>query len=195
MSIARLCLTAGALLLLASCGRSSPVARNAVDPPPNSVGDAPGARFNGQGDAARREEERSAARPAPTDGLAWRWDSASKAARFGVPPNGTSFSIACDQGRLVFRRFDGAPAGASATMSFTGSGRVASVPAKSIGDPAKLSSLWESVETPSDRTAGVARVFAGAAPVEIALAGTTALVAPASPIPARAFEACARAAR
>ena len=178
------------ILLLAGCGAASPVATNAVEPPANSVGDAPGRNFDTPRTAAAQESARKAAAPPPTDGLAWRWDEASHAASFGVPPEGTSFAIACEGGRLVLRRFDAAPQGGRGTMSFTGNGRVASLPALTSGDSSTLSSLWQSVERPSDRTDAVARVFAGPGPVEIALAGTNRLVTRPSTLPARAFAAC-----
>lgn len=123
----------------------------------------------------------------------WRWDEATKSARFGPSATAISFSIACDRGRLVLRRFDAAPHGGIATMSFTGNGRVASLPAKAVGDTAQLSSLWQSDERPSDLTNAVARVFTGPAPVEIVLSGTTELVTTPSVVPARAFAACLRA--
>ncbi|MCA1653235.1 MAG: hypothetical protein ABR588_06140 [Sphingomicrobium sp.] len=167
------------------------MAKNDVEPPANSVGRSGGADLEPSSNAGGNERARKAALPAPTDGMTWRWDVASHAARFGVPPNGTSFAIACDRGRLVLRRFDAAPRGGQGTMSFTGNGRVASLPAASVGDTTSLSSLWQAVERPSDRTAAVARVFDGPAPVEIALAGTTKLVTRSSALPARAFAACA----
>lgn len=180
------------LLGLAACG-SSPVARNAVAPPDNVVGDEGLAGISAPANGAAAEATDRAATPTPTDGMTWRWDEATKSARFGPSADALSFSIACDRGRLVLRRFDAAPHDGVATMSFTGNGRVASLPARAVGDTTRMTSLWQAVQPPSDMTDAVARVFSGRAPVEIVLSGTTTLVAAPSSLPARAFGACPRA--
>ena len=185
--VATMCLS---LCLLGGCHKQASVPNPDAPIPANAIGDSPSNSLDPDRDAGSIEARRRAALPVPDDGMAWRWDAQAGAARFGVPPSGTSFAIGCNAGRVVLRRFDAAPRDAKATMSFTGNGRVASLPARSVGDPAALSSLWEAAEPPSDRTAAVARVFDGPGPVEISLAGTTALVTRASSLPMRAFQAC-----
>ena len=77
-------------------------------------------------------------------------------------------------------------------MSFTGNGRVASLPAAALGEQAKLASYWQAASPPSDLTAAVARVFDGPGVVQIAVAGSVKLVTVPSPIPRQAFAACRR---
>lgn len=142
------------VLVFAAACHPSPVAKHDVDVPAGAVGDAVAA----DGD----ERERRAAVPAPADGMAWRWNATTHSADFGVPPTGVSLSIRCAAGRLVLRRVDPAPSGARGTMSFTGNGRVASLPAAATArDAATQSSLWQAESAPSDATAAVARVFDG----------------------------------
>ena len=176
-----------AALLLTACGDSSPVARNAVAPPDNMVGDAPGQGLAAPANAAAAESAQQAAMPAATDGMLWTGDAT--AARFGPSATNTVFSIECAAGMLVIRRVDAGPAGAKGTISFTGNGHAASLPAVVAGDG--LTALWQAAQKPSDSTNAVARVFDGPGPVDVALAGTTALVLPASPLPDRPFDACA----
>jgi hypothetical protein len=175
---------------LGGCGRSSPVANNAVALPDNSVGDAPGSGLAAPANAAAAEAVAKASMPLPTDGMAWRWDAVEGAAEYGAGPRAPAFEIVCHAGKLLFHRIDAAPSGGKGTMSFTGNGRVASVPAIAIGNTATLSSSWLATQVPSDTTQAVARVFTGPDAVEIALSGTTKLVAAPSPLPLRAFALC-----
>jgi len=177
-------------LALAACGSGSGVPNAAAAMPDNVVGDAPGRNFDVPTNIAAIERARKAAMPAPTDGMHWSWDAARRAASFGPSASAVAFLIECDRGKLMFRRLDAAPQGGKGTMSFTGNGRVASLPAATVGDSSTLSSVWQSIEPPSDSTAAVARVFAGPGPVEIQLAGTTALITQPSPIPVQAIAAC-----
>ena len=178
------------LLALAACGTNAPVPNAAGAMPDNVVGDGPGRNFDVPTNIAAIERARKAAMPAPTDGMNWSWDAARRAASFGPSASAVAFSIECDMGKLVFRRLDAAPQGGKGTMSFTGNGRVASLPAATVGDSSTMSSVWQSIEPPSDLTAAVSRVFDGPGPVEIQLAGTTPLITPPSPVPVRAIAAC-----
>ena len=179
----------GMLVALAGCGSDS-VVSNAAAPPDNVVGDVGGKGLADPANAGAREQALKAAVPAPTDGLGWHWDAAATSASFGPSPAIHAFAIACTAGRIVARRFDGAPHGAQATMSFTGNGKAASLPAAAVGDTARMESWWEASVVPSDTTQAVARVFDGPAPVEISLPGTTTLVTRPSPLPGRAIAAC-----
>jgi hypothetical protein len=175
---------------LGGCGRSSPVANTAVALPDNAVGDAPASGLAAPANSAAAEAVAKASLPLPTDGMAWRWDAVEGAAEYGAGPQAPAFEIVCRGGKLLFHRIDAAPSGGKGTMSFTGNGRVASVPAFAIGDTAKLSSSWLGTQPPSDMTQAVARVFTGPGPVEIALSGTTKLVTAPSPLALRPFELC-----
>lgn len=177
------------LFVLAGCGSDS-VVSNAAAPPDNVVGDVGGKGLAHPANAGAREQALKASVPAATDGMAWHWDAAATEASFGPSPTSSVFAIACTGGRIVARRFDGAPQGAQATMSFTGNGKAASLPAIAVGDTARLDSGWQASQLPSDTTQAVARVFDGPAPVEISLPGTTTLVTRPSPLPGRAIAAC-----
>jgi len=178
------------LLLLGGCGSQSSIASNAAAPPDNVVGDAGGKGLSSPANAGARERTLKAAVPAATDGMGWHWDDTGHGARFGPSAANSAFAILCEQRRIVVRRFDGAPQGARATMSFTGNGTAASLPAASVGDTSRMDSRWEASLPPSDTTQAVARVFDGPAPVEISLPGTTTLVTRPSPLPGRAIAAC-----
>lgn len=175
---------------LGGCGRSSPVANNTIALPDNAVGDAPASGLAAPANSAAAEAVAKASLPLPTDGMAWRWDAAEGAAEYGAGPQAPAFKIVCHGGKLLFHRIDAAPSGGKGTISFTGNGKVASVPAVAIGDTAKLSSSWLGTELPSDTTQAVARVFTGPGSVEIALSGTTKLVTAPSPFPLRPFALC-----
>lgn len=178
--------------LVGGCNHRSPVGNSAIELPANAVGDAPGA---GLGlNAAAAERARQAVLPPPTDGMRWSWDEHGRSARFGPSPTATTFSIGCDRDRdqLLFRRFGAAPENGQGTMSFTGNGRVASLPAAALGEQSQLSSYWQAASPPSDLTAAVGRVFDGPGVVQIAVAGSVKLITVASPIPRRAFAACHR---
>lgn len=177
------------MFALAGCGSDS-VVSNAAAPPDNVVGDVGGKGLSDPANAGAREQALKAAAPAPTDGMGWHWNPAANSASFGPSPAISAFAIACTGGRIVANRFDGAPHGAQATMSFTGNGKAASLPAKTVGDTTGLESRWEASVVPSDTTQAVARVFIGQAPVEISLPGTTTLVTRPSPLPGRAIAAC-----
>jgi hypothetical protein len=175
------------ILLLAAC-HSSPVANNAVAPPDNIVGDLAANGLAAPANAAAEETAVRAPLPVPSDGMHWHWDAAHQAAVFGPSIAAPAFSIGCEAGHILVRRVDGAPQGGRGTISFTGNGHAASLPAHAAGSG--FASSWIAEAAPSDMTRAVATVFAGPAPVEIALTGTAKLITLASDIPARAFAAC-----
>ncbi len=178
------------LVALSGCDNSSPVTNNAAQLSDNMVGDAPAAGLGTPANAAAAERVRQASMPLPTDGMAWRWDAVEGAAEYGAGPQAPAFEIVCKDSKLLFHRIDAAPTGGKGTMSFTGNGHAASVPAVAIGDTATLSSSWLGAQPPSDTTQAVARVFSGPGPVEIALSGTTRLVTMPSPLALRPFALC-----
>lgn len=175
-------------LLLAGCGRSSPVASNAVAVPDNQVGDLPASGLAAPTNAAAAESAHNTPQPVPSDGMHWHWDAARSVASFGPSADAPAFSIACQAGHILVRRVDAAPEGGKGTISFTGGGHAASLPALAAGSG--FASAWLAQEAPSDTTRAVAKVFAGPTPVEIALTGTAKLIVGASDIPGRAFKAC-----
>lgn len=174
------------LLMLAACSQPSPVANNLVAPVDEMVGDISAEGLTAPANAAAAERARR--EPIPSDGMHWHWDAARKTAVFGPSPTAPAFSIACEAGKLAVRRVDGAPEGGQGTISFTGNGHAASMPARASGSG--LASSWLAEAPPSDMTRAVATVFAGRGPVEIALTGTAKLVTSGSAIPAKAFAAC-----
>lgn len=175
-------------LLVAACGQS-PVADNAAAPPDEVVGDIGANGLAAPANAAAAERAQKEPLPVPSDGMQWHWDAAEKKASFGPSVSAPALSIACNAGRIVVRRVDAAPFGAKGTISFTGNGHAASLPAVAAGSG--LGSSWMAEAAPSDMTRAVATVFDGPAPVEVALTGTAQLTTLPSDIPARAFSACA----
>ena len=176
------------LLSLAACGHNSPVAKDVVEPPDNVVGDLAANGIATPANASASEMAARAPLPVPSDGMHWHWDASHQAAVFGPSIAAPAFSIACEEGQIAVRRIDAAPQGGKGTISFTGNGHAASLPALAVGSG--FASSWLADAASSDSTRAVARVFAGPDPVEIALTGTAKLITGASPIPARAFAAC-----
>jgi hypothetical protein len=178
--------------VLAGCHSAAPVAANAAAPAASIIGNASSNDFGA--DVGSGERSRHTAQLVPSLGMGWSWDAASSTASFGPSATATAFSIECDADRdqLIFHRFYAAPVGGRATMSFTGNGHVASLPAATIGDEEKQESSWQAAAPPSNLTVAVAKVFAGAAPVEIAVSGSTELVTAPSPITQLPFAACHR---
>jgi len=175
-------------LLLAACGQSSPVASNAVAPPDNVVGDLAANGLAAPANAAAAETAQREPIPVPSDGMHWHWDEAHRAAIFGPSATAPAFSIGCDGGKILVRRIDPAPQGSKGTISFTGNGHAASLPALAVGSG--FAAIWLAEAAPSDMTRAVAKVFGGPGPVEVALTGTAKLVTAPSPVPGQAFKAC-----
>ena len=176
------------MLTLAACGQSSPVAKNAVAPPDNLVGDLAANGLATPANAAASEVAQKEPLPVPSDGMHWHWDARNQTAVFGPSLAVRALTIACEGGKIAVRRIDAAPQGGKGTISFTGNGHAASLPARAAGSG--FASSWLALAAPSDTTRAVARVFDGPAPVEIALTGTAKLVTRPSDIPGKAFAAC-----
>lgn len=138
------------------------------------------------------EDTREAAPLVPAEGMSWRWDPVRFTASFGHSPSSTAFSIECRVGRhqLIFHRFLGARGSSTGTMSFTGNGHVASLSAATTGDAGSQAGSWQAAAPTADLSMAVAKVFAGTAPVAIAVAGSTEFITSASPITQQPFSVC-----
>jgi hypothetical protein len=171
-------------LMLLACGQPDPVADNALAPPDNLVGDQAATGLAAPANAARAEAVQQAALPAATGGMIWSI-AADRSAQFG-PPGAPAFSIQCQKQRegpkqLIFIRYLAAPAGAKATMSFTGNGQLASAPVTGIANPAGPGGHWRAVVDAGDIARDIAEAFAGSGPVEVGISGKSPLVVPTSP--------------
>ena len=180
-------------MMLTACGGSDPVAENAVAPPDNLIGDQGASGLAAPANAAMAEAVEQAALPAATGGMTWSI-AADRSAQFG-PPGSPALSIQCQKQRegpkqILFVRNSAAPAGAKATMSFTGNGQVASAPVTGIADPAGPGGHWRAVVDPGDIARDIAEAFAGTGPVEIGISGTAPLVVPTAPEPRSALAHC-----
>lgn len=138
------------------------------------------------------EDRRETAPLVPSAGMGWRWDAVRTTARFGPFPTATAFSIECsaDRNQLIFHRFLGARGSSTGTMSFTGNGHVASLPAATTGDAGSQAGIWQAAASTSDLMAAVAKVFTGTAPAQIAVSGSTELITAPSPITQLPFTSC-----
>jgi hypothetical protein len=178
--------------MLAGCHSSAPVAANAAAPAANVSGNLASSGLVAHDNFVAIEDYRENAPLVPSQGMSWRWDAARTTASFGPSPTATVFAIECnaDRSELTFRRFLGARGSSTGTMSFTGNGHVASLAAATTGDAGSRAGNWQAVASTSDLIADVAKVFAGKAPVEIAVSGSTELVIAPSPITQLPFKNC-----
>lgn len=182
------------MLMLIACGGRDPVADNTVAPPDALVGDQAAKGLAAPANAAMAEAVEQAALPSATGGMAWSFRAQDRTALFG-PPGAPAFSIQCQKQRegptqIIFVRNTPAPAGAKATMSFTGNGQVASAPVTGIADPAGPGGHWRAVIEPGDIARDIAEAFAGSGPVEVGISGTAPLVVPTSTPPRTALADC-----
>lgn len=180
-------------LMLLACGRPDPVADNAIAPPEDLVGDEGAAGLATPANAAMAEAVQQSAIPAAAGGMVWTL-AADRSAQFG-PPGSPAFSIQCQKQRegpkqLIFVRYLAAPAGAKATMSFTGNGQVASAPVTAIADPSGQGGQWRAVVDAGDIARDIAEAFAGSGPVELGIGGTPPLVVPTSPMARAVLAEC-----
>jgi len=180
-------------LILLACGRPDPVADNVVAPPDNLAGDQAAAGLAAPANAAAAEALQQAALPAATGGMSWSFRAQDRTALFG-PAGSPAFSIQCQKQRegpkqIILIRNIAAPAGAKATMSFTGNGQVASAPVTGIGDPAGPGGHWRAV-VEGDIARDIAEAFAGSGPVEVGISGMPPLVVPTAAIPRAALAGC-----
>ncbi|MFL6724352.1 MAG: hypothetical protein ACJ8E7_09510 [Sphingomicrobium sp.] len=191
--LASLMLLSGGLLLL-GCAKRDPVDEDAVNAPDEVVGDASATGLAAPANAAAAEAARQAALPVATGGLNWSYRAADEMALFG-PPGTPAFSIQCDKpprgrGHLVFVRYLPPTGGGNATLSFTGNGKVASVPIAAVTNPNGLGGQWRAAIPVDDSVRDAAEAFAGPGMVNISITGLAPLVVPAAAAPRRVFADC-----
>jgi hypothetical protein len=181
---------AGALLLVACTGGNDPVADNAVAPPDGLVGDASATGLAAPANSAAAEAVRQAALPVADGGLSWTLSEADHVALFGPPQGEPAISIQCltagNKKRLAFTRNLAAPVGATGTLSFTGNGVAASLPAMRDG----TQGIWRADVPSGDMARDVASTFDGQGAVNVTVGGTPPLVIPASPAARAIFAEC-----
>ena len=183
-----------AMLILMACGKSDPVADNAVAPSDELLGDASASGLAAPANAAAAEAAQQAALPADTGGLVWTMDQANRMASFG--PVGTpAFSIQCQKqregpNRLIFIRYMTPHSAGNATLSFTGNGQAASVPIAAVRNPDGLGGQWRGIVDPGDMGRDVAKTFGGPGTVDVSISGIPSLVVPAAAEPRRILSEC-----
>lgn len=182
------------ILALAACGGNDPVADKGITLPDNMVGDAPSSGLASPGNSGAAETVQQAATPLANDGALWRdaSDSTQAALNYGPPGMRPMLVMTCLAARtgptLTVVRGSAAPPHGLATMSFTGSGHVASLTmnATSAGDG---DLLWSGVAKTDDALA-IAKTFASGAPVEVSVGGTAKMRVPATPAVRALVERC-----
>ena len=162
-----------ACLLVAACGKTDPVAKNAAAPPDNMVGDAPSAGLAVPANAAAAEAVKEAAAPASTDGMTWRTEGAGRSATFGPPDSSSGLASAqlqfeCTAQGLSVSRAD-SPSEGQTTLSFTGNGHVASLPMTATPRTTQ-GSVWRGLAK-GDTLRAIGRTFAGPGPVQASVGG------------------------
>jgi hypothetical protein len=176
-----------ALSLIACQGSDGPVAEGAAAVPDSAIG----ATRN----AAAAEASARAAVPAAGNGMGWSSARNGTVARFGPLGAAAMLTFACQieggQRRLEVTRLSPAHAGATATLSFTGSGHASSLPMRGVAKPGGPGeSEWRG-EARGDMARAVARTFAGDGQVNVTLGGTPPLVVPTSPLATKLLQRCA----
>lgn len=181
---------AGVLLLVACTGGNDPVADNAVAPPDGLIGDASATGLAAPANSAAAEAVRQAALPVADGGLSWVLSEADHVALFGPAQGEPALSIQCltagNKKRLAFTRNLAAPVGATGTLSFTGNGVAASLPAMRDG----TAGFWRADAPSGDMGRGVAKTFQGRGAVNVTVGGTPPLVVPASAAARAIFAQC-----
>lgn len=175
-------LTLALILSLAACGGNDPVADKGITPPDNMVGDAPGKGLASPTNSGAAETVQQAATPLANDGAVWRdtGDAGQATLNFGPPGMRPMLVLSCTLkghgATLTVVRGSAAPPEGLATMSFTGSGHVASLTmnATAAGDG---DLLWSGVAKPDDALA-IAKTFDSGAPVEISVGGAAKMRVP-----------------
>lgn len=183
-------------LLLAACGNRDPVDDNAIAPDDRLAGDMAASGLAAPGNSAARQVAAQAALPSATGGLTWSARAQDGAALFG-PPASPAFSIQCQKQRegrsqLIFIRHLPPTSGSTATLSFTGNGKAASVPVAAVTNPGGLGGEWRATAPPDDIARDILEAFSGPGTVEMSVTGTPPLVAPASAEPRRVLADCLR---
>jgi hypothetical protein len=181
-------------LMLFACGRPDPVDEDAEAPAGDLIGDMAANGLAAPANAATAEALQQAAVPPATGGLGWTYRLQDRAALFG-PPGSPAFSLQCQKPRegepqLIFVRHLPPARAGNATLSFTGNGRVASLPISAVINPGGVGGEWRAMVPPDDHARDVAETFAGPGTVEVSLTGTAPLVVPSAAEPRRVLADC-----
>ena len=161
--------------LLACQGSDGPVAEGAAAVPDRAIGEP-------RNDAIG-------------SGMGWSSARNGTVASFGPIHAAPVLSFACQfeggQRRLEVTRRSPAHDGATATLSFTGSGHASSVPMHAVARPGGPGeSEWRG-EARGDMARAVARAFADAGRVNVTLGGAPPLAVPTSPLASKLLRRCA----
>ena len=178
-----------AALGLLACQNDGPVADESVVPPDELLGDRSARGSAAPGNAGEAEALDQAALPPAQLGM--RWSVAGTKAAFGPPGAPAILTISCPVrgGRLSVTRHDPASPGSKATMSFTGSGHIASLPVSTIAAAGVGQAEWQGRAT-GDSARAVARSFSRTGQVEISVGGAPSIVVPADAGVQRLFAEC-----
>jgi hypothetical protein len=176
-----------AFALLACQGSDGPVAEG--------VAAVPDSAFGKPRNAAAAEARARAAVPAVGNGMGWSSSRNGTVASFGPIGAASMLTFACQfeggQRRLEVTRLSPAHDGATATLSFTGSGHASSMPMRGIAKPGGPGeSEWRG-EARGDMARAVARAFSGDGQVNVTLGGAPALAVPTSPLASKLLRRCA----
>ena len=182
-----------AAFVLLACGKADQVVDNAVAPSEAGL-DASTSGLATPANAAAAEGARQAAVPVAEDGMGWTLRPGDRAALYGPVGASAAFAIQCREEtgagkRLAFLRY--APSGSDeATMSFTGNGTAASLPARGVGDAVGSGGHWQATAATGDMGRAVARTFDGPAAVVVSVGGASKLVVPPSDEARRTMADC-----
>ena len=169
-----------ALGLLACQGSDGPVAEGAAAVPDSAFG-AP--------------RNAAAAVPAGESGMGWSSARNGTVASFGPIHAAPVLIFACQfeggQRRLEVTRLSPAHDGATATLSFTGSGHASSLPMRGVAKPGGPGeSEWRG-EARGDMARAVARAFSGDGQANVTLGGAPPLAVPTSALASKLLRRCA----
>ena len=178
-----------AALSLVACQDDGPVAEGAEAPPEEMLGDRAASGLAAPANAAAAEAVDRAALPPVTAGMGWT--VAGRRADFGPAGSQPILTLACEGAGLTVTRHHPADPGSKSTLSFTGSGHVASLPVGTIatrGGPGRAE--WQG-KAEGDIARAIVRSFSRTGQVEITLGGTPSLVVQADPRVRQVLAACA----
>jgi hypothetical protein len=184
--------SAVAALCLLGCGKSDPVAEQAVAPPDHMVGDGPAEGLASPANAAAAEAHDSSSAPVVSQGMTWRVQSGGRAVTFGPVQAEPVLTIACAEGSgIEVVRHDAASAGATATLSLTGGGHASSLPMAASPTPRGPGGAEWKGRVTGDMARAIARPFERPGVVNISLGGAPDLIVPADPAVRAMLSRCA----
>ncbi|MEO6113091.1 MAG: hypothetical protein ABIP07_01405 [Sphingomicrobium sp.] len=182
--------------VLFACNKADPVANNAVAPS-DAVLETSAEGLAAPANAAAAEAAQQAAVPVADDGMGWTVRPGDRAALYGPVGASAALAIQCREEpgagkRLAFLRYAHSAGGDDATMSFTGNGTAASLPAGGITDAVGPGGHWQAIAQTGDMGRAVARTFDGPAAVVVSVGGASKLVVPPSDEARRTMADCLR---